>query len=106
MFRLSAFLAIVSVLYGEPVPLQTFTLKEYLSHLWRDELVHFRIDTTTSEKNLALTDDAGRVLPCQFTDLRWEASHLTGDVWTVVSLEPGATKTFSLISAPATAGLQ
>ena len=102
IFRFFAFLAVISSLYGGPRPLQTFTLKEYLNHSWKSELVHFPVDTTTSEKNPALADVNGRFLPCQFTDLKREGDHLTGNVWTVVSLGPRSEKVFNLVPAPAT----
>src|SRR5438552_15458095 len=102
IFRFFAFLAVMSSVYGEPPPLQTFTLKEYLNHSWKNELVHFPVDATTREKNLSLTDSNGRFLPCQFTDLKLEGDHLTGNVWTVVSLEPRSEKAFNLVPAPAT----
>src|SRR5438552_3994135 len=103
IFRFFGFLAVISSLYGgPPAPLQTFTLKEYLNHSWKNELVHFPVDATTSEKNLALADVNGRFLPCQFTDLKLQGDHLTGNVWTVVSLEPRSEKVFNLVPAPPT----
>src|SRR5438552_4247221 len=102
IFRFFGFLAVISSLYGgEPTPLQTFTLKEYLNHSWKNELVHFPVDATTRGKNLALADINGRFLPCQFTDLKREGDYLTGNVWTVVSLEPRSEKAFNLVPAPA-----
>ena len=101
ILRFSIFLTVISSLYGDPPPLQTFTLKEYLNHFWQNELVHFPVDTTTSEKNLSLTDAKEHFLPCQFTDLKWDGDHLTGNVWTVVSLEPGSEEVFNLVPAAA-----
>ena len=102
MFRFFAFLGVISSLCGAPAPLQSFTLKEYLNHSWKNELVHFPLDITTGEKSLSLTDADGHFLPCQFTDLKRQGGHLTGSVWTVVSLEPGREEVFHLVPAPAT----
>src|SRR5437667_3374995 len=100
-FRFFAFLAVISALHGQPLPLQTFTLKEYLNHSWKNELVHFPVDTITREMNLSLTDANGHSLPCHFTDLKRQGDHLTGKVWTVGSVERRRGKVVELVPAAA-----
>jgi hypothetical protein len=103
ILRFFLFLAFVSGLHGEPLPLQSFTLEEYLNHSWKNELVHFPVDTFGSEKDLALVDANGDPLPCQFSNIQRQGDHVTGKVWTVVSLEPGSTKLFQLVRAHSSA---
>ncbi len=79
------------------VPLQTFTVNEALGHRWADELLHFDFSVPLTP-SLALVDGAGQAVPCQFTDVRRDAAkkRMTGKVWTVCTLEPQGTISFSL----------
>ena len=78
-------------------PLQTFTVRDYLSHDWRDELVHFDFNASTSASDLTLADAQGRTVLCQFTGLKREKTAVAGQIWTVVSVPSGGEMTLQLI---------
>ncbi len=78
-------------------PLQTFTIRDYLGHEWREELVHLDFSVKTAATDLTLVDAEGRPVLCQFTDLKREGGTVSGKVWTVLSLRPGAAVSFDLV---------
>lgn len=101
---LSTLLLLALPLALSAAPLQTFALKDYLGHTWADELIHFDFSATTSAKDLTLADEAGKPLPCQFSDLQRAGGKVTGKVWTVVTLPPSGSAGFQLLAAKPPAG--
>ncbi|MHB9024147.1 MAG: hypothetical protein ACYC7E_08220 [Armatimonadota bacterium] len=93
---ISGLLAISSL--AAPVPLQTFTVKDYLQHQWTDEIVHFPISYAgkSAPKTLALTDAEGKPVPCQITGLAHKGGRVTGTAWTVVTVPPKGEVTLHL----------
>jgi len=87
-------------------PLQTFTVKDYLNHRWQDELVHFDFDVATDATQLALADENGNQVPCQFSDLSRQGDRTRGTVWTVVTVEPKGQVTLHLQPASEPAASQ
>ena len=83
---------------GPAGPLQSFTVQDYLSHPWTDELIHFPFDVAAKSPQLTLTDTGGVPVPCQLSDIRRDAKthRVSGNVWTVVSLAPDARADFQL----------
>ena len=79
-------------------PLQTFTVKDYLQHLWTNEIIHFPIcfEGQRAPESLTLTDAAGRPVPCQVTGLAQQNGKVTGTAWTLVSLARKGQAAFQL----------
>jgi hypothetical protein len=80
--------------------LRTCVLEEPLRRCWQDELIHFSFDAPGEDTALMLTDEQGAALICQLSNVRHDSQkgRITGSVWTVVTLEPGARKVFHLVS--------
>lgn len=80
-------------------PLQSLTIKEYLGHRWRDELVHFPCDAGLADKDLRLVDDAGHEFPVQVSKSGGDGNgqQAAGTLWTVVTLEPQAAVKLQLL---------
>ncbi len=88
----------------EAAPLQTFMVRDYLGHEWRDELVHFDFSANTSAADLTLADAQGKPVLCQFTDLKRQQGTVSGKVWTVLSLSSGGEISLDLLPGKPPAG--
>jgi len=86
-------------------PLATWTVTDHLDHQWADELVHFDFDVATTSAELTLTNADGQPVPCQFADVKHDATRgrTAGTVWTVVSVAPGGGVTLCLRAGRPTA---
>lgn len=86
---------LLPVAHAEEKPLQVFSIKDDIGHRWNQEIVHFDFDVPTNGP-VMLTDQSGKEVPAQFSDLKKNGNSTAGRVWTVVSLDPRAEAVFQL----------
>ncbi len=75
-----------------------YTVSDQLGHRWSDELIHFNVDTTSDRREVWLAGADGKPVASQFTGMQWDArtKRLTGKQWTVVTVEPGGSASFTV----------